>query len=149
MLFSCLSGCCPYLLDVGGRLMPVKWDGWRGSLDGRPTFWEKRLFSVRGWRLSLHKFVSSDDPGCFHSHPAWAVRIVVWGGYVEEIFEGYFRNFRVGRVGVVAPWLIHRTDRLLRGPSYSIWIRGPKIAPIRIYGQGWENQSLGSPPHNI
>lgn len=44
----------------------------------------RRLCSWRGWRLDLHKFVRADDASCFHTHPAKAFRLILWGGYVEE-----------------------------------------------------------------
>ena len=121
--------------------MNINWDEWRGSLDGRPTFWEKHLISWRGWKVDLHKFVAADDPGCFHTHPAWALRIVLWGGYREEVPNGFMRTFWPGRIGLIAPWFCHRTAELLRGPSYSLWIRGPKVADIQLHGDGWKNQS--------
>lgn len=111
---------------------------WRGNLDGRPTFWAKRLLQAWGCRISLHRMVAADDPGCFHTHPAWAVRIVIAGGYVEEFLTGRQRSCRAGLVGIVRPSLCHRIDRLMNGRvSYSLWIRGPKCARINLRGPGW------------
>lgn len=66
----------------------IRWDERRGSLDGRPTMWSRRLVRVRGWTIDLHKFVGPDDPGCFHTHPSRTFRLVQAGGYVEEVEGG-------------------------------------------------------------
>lgn len=122
--------------------MKIKWDEWRGSLDGRPTFWKKNLFARRGWKIDLHKFVGADDPGCFHTHPAWAIRIVLWGGYQEEVPKGFYRNFWPGRIGIIPPWFSHRVSSLSKTVSYSLWLRGPKVSEIQLQGDGWQDQSV-------
>lgn len=110
-------------------------DEWRGSLDGRPSLWIKKLVRAFGCVVQLHMFVRADDPGCFHTHPAYAARIIVWGGYVEELGDGRLRAWRPGMIGVVPPDLEHRIDRLINGrSSWSIWLRGPKRAAINIRG---------------
>jgi hypothetical protein len=113
----------------------ISWDEWRGSFDGRPAMLIKRLFSWRGYRVDLHKFVRGDDPECFHTHPATAIRIVLWGGYVEEVERGKFVTWKPGRVGIVRPALCHRVASLLRESSYSLWLRGPVTAKVEIRGQ--------------
>lgn len=115
----------------------------------RVVFRVKVLLKIAGWQLALHKFEQADPAGCFHSHPAWAWRLVLWGGYVEEvaafelveseIFNAgtviYFERWHVGRFGFIAPEFEHRIDRLLNGrSSWSLWIRGPIIAPINVRG---------------
>lgn len=120
----------------------MKWDEWRGSLDGRPTFYSKRIFTVFGWRVSIHKFVSTDDDGCFHSHPATAFRVILWGGYEEEIrvsaVQTYLRKRRPLHASFVQPYLVHRVHSLINGrASYSLWVRGPKTNQIELLGGGW------------
>ncbi|MBL4795803.1 MAG: hypothetical protein JKY50_00155 [Oleispira sp.] len=123
----------------------LKWDEWRGSLDGRPTFYSKVLINLFGYRISLHKFVSADDPECLHSHPAVAFRVVLWGGYEEEILttqnRSYLKSRSLGHIGRVKPEMTHRIHRLLNGKvSYSLWIRGPKTHKIKLFGKGWDLQ---------
>lgn len=119
----------------------MKWDEWRGSLDGRPTFYSKTLLQFRGRKVCLHKFVGADDPGCFHTHPAHAIRIILWGGYVDELEDGQRKTWRPGRVGRVAPTLSHRAAALINGKcSYSLWLRGPIVATIELHGSGWALQ---------
>lgn len=122
----------------------MNWDEWRGSLDGRPTMWIKRLLYVLRCRIDLHKFVSNDDEGCFHTHPAHAIRIVLWGGYVEQLEDGTFATWRPGNCGIVRPALSHRVASLLNGRvSYSLWLRGPICAGVDLRGPGWpENLGL-------
>jgi len=133
------------------------WDEWRGSLDGRPTLWIKRLLYMPIWRrtgkwlgcrVDLHKFIAADDPGCFHSHPAWAIRIVLWGGYDEEIFAvghgGVFKTWLPGGIGIIRPAFAHRIAGLVNGRvSYSLWLRGPVVAPVLLLGSGWPKEHQG------
>jgi hypothetical protein len=122
----------------------IRWDEWRGSLDGRPTFWSKTLLRVGSWRLDLHKFIAGDDAGCFHTHPAHALRVILFGGYVEEVERvgaPHLRSWRPGMIGLIPPSLSHRVVSLRNGRvSYSLWIRGPKVARIELRGDGWANQ---------
>lgn len=116
------------------------WDEWRGSLDGRPTIYVKHLFCRRGWHIDLHKIVRDDDADCFHTHPAWAFRLILWGGYEEEIEGGFRRRWYPLQCGFVAPWLSHRINALARGFSLSLWIRAPKRYPVQLRGRGWLGQ---------
>jgi hypothetical protein len=95
----------------------------------------KRLLDRWGYRVDLHKFIRADDPDCKHTHPASAIRIVLWGGYVEELRDGTLRTLQPGTIGIVRPELCHRIHRLLNGRcSYSLWLRGRKRAPVEIVG---------------
>ena len=128
----------------------LKWDEWRGSMDGRPTLWVKHLLCGRGYHIDLHKMVGPDDAECFHTHPAFAVRVVLWGGYLEEIEGGRTTPYGVpirevaiwkpGRVGLVRPELCHRIARIYKNASYSLWIRFPKCAAVYLRGEGWQRQ---------
>lgn len=115
----------------------LTFDEWRGALDGRVTLWSRDLWAWRGWRVSLHRMVGADDPGCFHTHPAHAVRMILAGGYVEEIEGGRGRAWLPGMVGHVRPDLSHRIAVLVDGVSYSLWLRAPKSAEIALRGPGW------------
>ena len=129
----------------------MKWDEWRGSLDGRPVFYSRKLFEIFGVRFSIHKMVGPDDWGCFHTHPAKAIRIVLWGGYDEEIQKIYEtcetrRTERCGpgTIGMVRPEHCHRITRLLNGKnSFSLWIRFKKTAQVHLRGEGWAEQTSG------
>lgn len=115
--------------------MPMKYDEWRGSFDGRPALLIKRLLSFGGCKIQLHKFVRADDEGSFHTHPAWAIRIVLWGGYAEERGDNTWRMWWPGRIGIVRPELEHRIAGLRNGRvSYSLWLRGPKCREIQLRG---------------
>jgi hypothetical protein len=140
------------------------WFEWRGSLDDRPSMWIARVLQVPVWRrrgkwlsvrVDVHKFVRPDDPGCFHTHPAWAIRVPFWCGYVEEIYQrpGAWTSAREMRYwwpisfGLIAPSFAHRVHRLLGGgPSLSLWIRGPICADVKLLGEGWPELSLGDHP---
>lgn len=75
---------------------------------------------------------------------ARAVRIVLAGGYVEEIETGHRRVWRPAMVGIVRPSLSHRIASLINSRvSYSLWVRAPKTAPIALRGDGWHSQKGG------
>lgn len=119
----------------------MNWDEWRGSMDGRPVLWVKHLLRWTGRLIDVHKMIAIDDPGCFHTHPAYAIRIILWGGYVEEIEGGAHRMWFPGMIGVVRPALSHRIAGLRNGRvSYSIWLRFRKSARVQLRGKGWRNQ---------
>lgn len=114
--------------------------GWRGSLDGRRTFLEKDLFSKDGYKITLHKMIAADDSECFHSHPATAIRWIVKGGYVEELYDGRKKNILEGSISIVRPNTKHRIHSLIEDESISLWIRSPKTHEIELMGSGWAAQ---------
>lgn len=119
----------------------IVFNEWIGTVDGRATLWSKRLLSAWGWRVDLHRMVGADDAGCFHTHPAWALRLVLAGGYVEELENGDCLAWPAGHFGVVRPSLSHRIARLLNErSSYSLWVRAPKSAAIELRGSGWPDR---------
>ncbi len=112
----------------------MKWDTWRGS--GKvptPSMWIKNL----PLRVQLHKIIKADEYECFHTHPYTAIRIILWGGYVEELENKMLRVWRPGAIGVVTPSYCHRVHRLIGGDSYSLWIRFKKVAEVELRGSGW------------
>lgn len=137
-----------------------RWDEWRGSIDGKTkVLFIKRLICIPLWRnkmgrmnfrVDLHKMAAADEPECYHSHPSWALRWILWGGYVEEIYAQdraiprfYFDFWKPWDFGFVAPDFIHRIDRLLNGKSsYSLWFRGPVIQDVRLLGEGWPKNEV-------
>jgi hypothetical protein len=115
--------------------MDLDWDEYRHNNDGVPVFFIKKIAHFAGCVVQIHKFVKADEPGCFHSHPAWAIRIVLWGGYVEETGDGRWKTWFPGRIGIVSPDFEHRIGGLRNGmSSWSLWLRGPKVAAINIRG---------------
>jgi len=120
----------------------MRWDEWRGSIDGRPTLWVRHLLCGRGFHIDIHKMIASDDPECFHTHPAYAIRVILWGGYVEELYGGCrWRTWLPGMIGLVTPACCHRIGGLRNGHvSYSLWIRFRKVAKVELRGAGWDRQ---------
>lgn len=120
----------------------MQWDEWRGSMDGRPTLYVKHLCCRRGTHIDLHKIVGADDPECFHTHPAVAIRAILVGGYTEQLEDGRQRRWRPGMSGFVLPRLSHRISEIRNGEfSISLWIRFRKVAPIELRGSGWKHQA--------
>lgn len=122
-------------LIVWRIMKPIVWDDWRGN--DKPAMWLKRLVDFAGCRIDLHKFVDSDDVDCFHTHPAYCIRFIFWGGYVEEVEGGKLQTWYPGMIGLVKPSFSHRLHALRKGPSYSLWFRGPICAKVQLRGQGW------------
>ncbi len=48
------------------------------------------LFSMFGHTFKLHTFIREDVPECFHSHAGNSYRMVLSGGYTEELLEYVF-----------------------------------------------------------
>lgn len=121
------------------------WNDWRGQPQGETYFvpFEKatmlirRLFSWRRWNIDLHCFVGGDAPGCFHTHPSWAFRIVLWGGYIEELESGEIKHWFPLRFGFMPPSYSHRVVTPIYDRSYSLWIRSPKKHKVELRGDGW------------
>lgn len=118
---------------------PWRYDAWVGHFDGTKTMLIRHLFHWRGWRIDLHRMINTDMLDCFHTHPAKAIRIVLWGGYVEELADGTYKSWLPGMIGLVRPELAHRIAALVNGrESWSLWLRAPKTHPINLVGDGWE-----------
>jgi hypothetical protein len=138
-------------------------DHWIGKSDNGPiVMWIKVIFKFRGFSLDLHKFVAADDPGCFHTHPAKAWRLVIWGGYWEEVLKKstvpntggerwkesrWHQACAPGFMGMIAPEFCHRIASLYGPASYSLWLRWPVTHKILLIGEGWpeERRSYLSP----
>lgn len=119
----------------------MRFDEWRGSMDGRPVIYIKHLFCGRGRHCDLHYMRAADDPDCFHTHPAYAIRVILRGGYVEELEGGKRKVWRPGMFGIVRPDCSHRIAELRNGhASLSLWIRFRKQAKVRLRGDGWKHQ---------
>ncbi len=115
----------------------MDWDEWRGSLDGRPAMFIKYLIRSRWLHLAIHKFVRADDPECFHTHLAVAIRCIIKGGYIEEFVDGHYVEWKPWRIGVIYPSDCHRIAELRSTVSYSIWIRFRRTADVQLVGKGW------------
>lgn len=121
------------------------WHEWQGSSEGEITMLIRHIFSFMGYKLDLHKFIAADQATCFHTHPANAIRLIIWGGYTEQIQHDsqYFPNayfytkkqWIVGDIGLIKPGLCHRIDTIRRKVSYSLWFRFPKTHDIKIFGE--------------
>lgn len=113
--------------------------------DQTPVFYVKHLLHWRGWRIDLHKMVAPDQDACYHTHPANAIRIILYGGYVEEVYDRdapkIFRTHRnwwiPGMIGRVRPELCHRIHALFGHVSYSLWLRAPIMHNVTFFGRGW------------
>lgn len=125
----------------------MNWDEWRYNKDEtRAVFYIKNIFSLLGFKIELHKIVAPDDHECYHSHPAHAIRIILWGGYWEMTNDDDFRRVKEWkplRIGWVKPNFSHRIDNIRNSKSsYSLWIRFPKTAKVKLTGTGWENDKF-------
>ena len=136
--------------NVVRSLMGMNWDLWVGNELGTDTRPEEAVLFIKNlinrWRcrVDLHWIAQRDRYNFFHSHPAYAIRLVQMGGYVEEVVpkgasigNTYYRTWKPGQWGVVTPGYIHRVHRLLEPTgSLSLWIRGPVIREIMVGGFG-------------
>lgn len=133
--------------------MKIKYDRWVGASPyltdeegfGKATMLIKHLAHFRGYRIDLHCFRYPDPFDAFHSHPAKAIRIVLAGGYIEEIVTEpmnpesprKLHSCWPGHISVVRPAFCHRIASLIDGPSYSLWLRAPITHKVHLIGKGW------------
>jgi hypothetical protein len=102
------------------------------------------IFRSRGWQLSLHKWLRSDDDRALHDHSGHNISIILNHGYYEVLshaWEPYNCKFRFilwpyfRRAGVP-----HRIQLSGYVPVWSLWLRWP---PIREWGfhcpKGWRH----------
>lgn len=116
-----------------------------------PGLFISTYFKRWGYHIDLHKMVSMDRPECFHTHPATAVRIILAGGYIEQVLhanerDSSYRVWQPGMIGIVRPAHCHRIHALLNDRySYSLWLRGPVVAEIQLKGWGWRDEDRPHP----
>lgn len=131
----------------------MKWDHWIGKTPQGPVVMRiKHLVHIERWgfRIDLHKFIEADDPGCFHTHPAKAFRIVLWGGYLEEIchdkagipYTTSWAFLHLGSMGWVKPEFCHRIASLFGSASYSLWFRWRVTHKVELVGWGWPPEAV-------
>jgi hypothetical protein len=121
------------------------------------------LFRWRGWQLSLHKWLRSDDDRALHDHTSWNVSLILTRGYWEIVREYcltyslsrgvfgwhkdtngfWYRDRRVWRRPFIPYFrrgdIPHRIE-LDGAPVWTLWLRGP---PSREWGfhcaKGWRH----------
>lgn len=121
----------------------MKWDRWIGSREPhRPVMLTKHLVNIyKPFRfvIDLHKMIAADMVQCYHTHPYDALRIPLWGGYVEELVDGTHKFIWPFRISIVTYDYCHRVhSMLLARASYSLWIRFEAPYPIDTRGEGWK-----------
>jgi hypothetical protein len=105
-----------------------------------------------GWRVHLHQFHRSDEDAELHNHPwAWAVSLVLVGGYIEELRvrcggraggrefvrdRVVHRPFRPGSVNRLSADTFHRVE-LLGRDAWTLFVSGPIV-------QSWSFWSLAT-----
>ena len=119
-----------------------------------PVMGIKHIFHFRGWRIDLHVMFGVDLPGCYHTHPAKAIRVILWGGYEEDHWSWRARNMKgdtvkrfipgsyktgtPGMIGYIRPSFCHRISSLRNArKSVSLWFRAPITHEIELEGEGW------------
>lgn len=127
------------------------WDFAVWNIDeNQPVMYVKNLVHLFGCRIDLHQMIRPDLPECFHTHPAHAYRLCLWGGYIEEaLFPGYSPPIDRAKLevwpgffGPIEPEYCHRLHALPKGSSWSLWFRGRVCAEIKLVGSGWPEHML-------
>lgn len=92
-----------------------------------------RLWKTAKKSYYLHHILRPDADRVLHTHPFGFRAIVLWGGYIEEMFPDNVPS--PNRVFVRRGWLssadrsaetAHRICELLHGPCWTLFIRGPR-----------------------
>lgn len=96
-----------------------------------------------GLSVKLHEIVRNDEDRCEHDHPWWFVRVILCGGYVEQIagrlyFRRPWRPWAPWRVYLCRPSFRHRITFLPAGSSWSLLLCGPNRERWGFYTlSGW------------
>lgn len=110
-----------------------------GSPDDPQTLrWH--IFRFRGWQLSLHKWLRSDEDRALHDHSGDNVSLILTRGYFEVLQDGWYYwrapfwpYFRKAETP-------HRVALADSRPVWSLWLRWP---PRREWGfvcpKGWRH----------
>lgn len=98
------------------------------SLRGKnnPQFIRYVLFRTPWGGVQIHKWLRPDEDRHTHNHPRAFWTFVLRGGY-EEIVAPYLGlRWEVGSQHRVPLWRKHRVTKLLRVPTWTLVIVGPK-----------------------
>ncbi len=96
-----------------------------------------------GCSVKLHQIVRADDDRCQHDHPWIMIRIILAGGYIEEICgrrvaRKPWRPWAPWRVYPVRATFKHRIVKLFKDASWSLILCGPKTHAWGFYTkEGW------------
>jgi hypothetical protein len=98
----------------------------------------KKLVSFGGFQINLHRITGRDHVNVFHSHPAKAIRILLKGGYIEEVPKGRYSDYdywHCGRIGFIEPQFVHRIAHVEDNGSWTLWIRWPITHKIKLFNR--------------
>ena len=127
-------------------------DGWRGTDEKNPTFEYKTILENKFICVKLHRIFAPDREDCFHSHPYPSTRVVLKGGYVEEMPDRTRRILTVGYQDLLQPNFAHRLDALAEDESVSLWItyKYPNQKHVtHLIGKGWGDKEFILPTSEV
>ncbi len=109
-------------------LLPHKDVNKNGALYLRRHYLSPRTWS---WRIFLHLINQRDLDRHPHNHPWPFYGIVLWGGYIEAVFnKGAFVRTQVrgpGAHGYRPETTCHQIVKLLRGRAWTLVLAGPAV----------------------
>lgn len=111
------------------------------AVGGGPVFLGWFLDTDREQRAGalLHKFMGADHPDKFHSHEGVAFRLILKGGYTEQLPDGTLVKWKAGDYGFVTPDFVHRVHSIdtMNIKPVTLWLKGPSTHPVKRIGKGW------------
>jgi hypothetical protein len=113
------------------------------DLNGENTYMRRWGIELFGYKIKLHQILMPDDDRCQHDHPYWMFRVILWGGYVEEIdCPGLCRcnlELKPGHMSFCPATYTHRITKLRNGhSSWSFVIAGPETREWGFFTKvGW------------
>ena len=129
---------------MSGRRKPPRFEVITRA-DGRVCLRRWRLWRGRFFSVCLHRFMAPDQSACAHDHPWPFVSLVLWGGYVEEVWpdgdSAAAERVRRGLLSMASREALHchRVVACRPGWTWTLVLTGPRCRAwgFRTRGGGW------------
>lgn len=116
-----------------------------GNGAGQVFFWRYHLLKTRWLGIYLHEFVRSDHDRCLHDHPWGFVAVIIRGGYMEQMADGYYWR-RPGSILWRPAKTAHRIEIPYGSRPWSLVFVGRKVRDCGFYTKdGWRKNDGVSP----
>lgn len=101
------------------------------SKSGEIHFRRWKIISLPWFSVYIHGIYRADEDLHLHNHPWKIWTIILWGGYVEQLYNvGISNSPRIRKPGHVAYAKIkdfHKIKEMIKSPTYTLAIVGSRV----------------------